>query len=140
MLLELKVSFLVTKGWGLAPCTLEQGGDGGTEQAREKGFSALSKGLCPSPALECGLSTPPPASTFRLLCSIPVLRFTACCIAALPASLPLHTVPFWSFCELVRFLPVSLGFSVLPLERPMKTGVFVSSIVEFTVPKTVPGT
>ena len=107
MLLELKVSFLVTKGWGLAPCTLEQGGDGGTEQARGKGFSALSNGLCPSPALECGLSTRPPASTFRLLCSVPVLRFTACCIAALPASVPILSLftqsPFGHFVSLSGF-------------------------------------
>ena len=139
MLPELEVSFLVTKGWGLAPCTLEQGGDGGTEQAREKCFSALSAGLCASSALECGLSTRPPASTFRFLCSIPIPWSTAHCISALPASLPLLPLsiesPFGHFVSLSGFLPVSLGFSAFPLERPMRTGVLCHPLLNSQCPR-----
>lgn len=110
-----------------------------TEQAQEKYFSALSARLCPSPALECSLSTWPPASTFRFLCSIRVLWSTAHCISALPASVPLLPLsiesPFGHFVSLSGFLLVSLGFSVFPLERPMRTGVLCHPLLNSQCPR-----
>lgn len=106
-------------------------------------LSTVCRALC---LFSPGMRSVHPASSLYLqvplLYPYPVVhRSLHLCTSSLStASASLHRVPFWSFCELVRVFTCLSGFLCFPTRETHEDRGFVSSIVEFTVPKTVPGT
>lgn len=115
MLLELEISFLVTKGWGLAPCTLEQEGMGDRAGSGKKSSQHCPRALSLSGP---GMRSVPPDSSLHL--QVPPLYPYPAVHGSLhlytsslcTSSVSLHAVPFGSSCELIRVFNLSLWVSL----------------------------
>lgn len=153
MSLEPKTCSLSLRAGVLSQRTLGAGSERAPSSLTGKGLlNTIPSGLCLSQLWNAvhllGLRAPPRPSalslsygSITLYFCIPICLCIFCFHVLTHLWVSPHSFLSISFCDFSGFLPVSLGYSSLPLERPMRTEIFVCfDHCHISMPRTAHGT